>query len=180
MDLIARFVIVPLAFASLLSGLIQAMVTPWGLFRHYWIVAKLLLTVFATLVLLAKFELIGYAASLAGETILRRAELHAAGIHLLVHAAGGLLVLLIPTVLSVYKPRGLTPIGRRNQGEQRTPLMPSLPSPRPYFDSSSVSDVWTTLGSMTITPRRVYVFGIIVIALQFFILHFTGVIPGTH
>lgn len=43
MDLVARFIIVPLAFASLLTGLIQSLGTPWGLFRHYWIVAKLLL-----------------------------------------------------------------------------------------------------------------------------------------
>jgi hypothetical protein len=35
MELIARFVIIPLAFASLLTGLIQSLGTPWGLFRHY-------------------------------------------------------------------------------------------------------------------------------------------------
>jgi hypothetical protein len=52
MKLIARFVIVPLAFASLLSGLIQSLGTPWGLFRHYWVLGKLLLTTFATIVLL--------------------------------------------------------------------------------------------------------------------------------
>jgi len=50
MELTARFVIVPLAFASLLSGLIQSLGTPWGLFRHYWVLAKLLLTIFATIV----------------------------------------------------------------------------------------------------------------------------------
>jgi ABC-type nickel/cobalt efflux system permease component RcnA len=36
MELTARFVIVPLAIASLFSGLIQSLGTPWGLFRHYW------------------------------------------------------------------------------------------------------------------------------------------------
>ena len=54
MELIARFVIVPLAFASLLVGLIQSLGTPWGLFRHYWVLVKLLLTVFATIVLLVR------------------------------------------------------------------------------------------------------------------------------
>src|SRR6266705_6536215 len=63
MDLITRFVIVPLAFASLLPGLIQSLGTPWGLFRHYWVLAKLLLTVFVTIVLLIKLELISYAAA---------------------------------------------------------------------------------------------------------------------
>src|SRR5207247_2097795 len=80
MNLTARFVIVPLAFASLLTGLIQSLGTPWGLFRHYWVLAKLLLTVFVTIVLLIKLELISYAARLAAETILSRADLRAAGL----------------------------------------------------------------------------------------------------
>jgi hypothetical protein len=113
MELIARSVIVPLAFASLLTGVIQSLGTPWGLFRHYWVVVKLLLTVFATGVLMAKMELIGYAARLATETTLPRTDLRAAGIQLVVHAAGGLLVLLVPAVLSVYKPAGMTGYGRR-------------------------------------------------------------------
>jgi hypothetical protein len=117
MDLCARFVIVPLAFASLLTGLIQSLGTPWGLFRHYWVLVKLLLTVFATIVLLVKMELIGSAARLAAEEALSRADLCAAGIQLVVHAAGGLLVLLVPMVLSVYKPRGMTQYGRRKQYE---------------------------------------------------------------
>jgi hypothetical protein len=53
MELTARFVIVPLAFASLLTGLIESLGTPWGLFRNYWVLAKLLLTTFATIVWLA-------------------------------------------------------------------------------------------------------------------------------
>lgn len=88
MEVIARCVIVPLAFASLLTGLIQSLGTPWGLFRHYWVVVKLLLTVFATVVLLVRMELIGYAARLAAETTMSRADLRAAGIQLVVHAAG--------------------------------------------------------------------------------------------
>ena len=52
MEPIIRFALVPLAFASLLTGLIMSLGTPWGLFRHYWVLAKLLLTVLATLVLL--------------------------------------------------------------------------------------------------------------------------------
>src|SRR5206468_9089539 len=94
MDLTARFVIVPLAFASLLTGLIQSLGTPWGLFRHYWVLAKLLLTAFATVVLLIKMELIGFAARLAEETIFPGADLRTAGMQLAVHAAGGLVVLL--------------------------------------------------------------------------------------
>ena len=118
MELIARFVIVPLAFASLLVGLIQSLGTPWGLFRHYWVLVKLLLTVFATIVLLVKMPLIGYAAHLSAETILSRADLRATGIQLVIHASGGLLVLLVPAILSVYKPPGMTRYGWRKQHEQ--------------------------------------------------------------
>ncbi len=115
MELTTRFVIVPLALASLLTGLIQSLGTPWGLFRHWWILVKLLLTVFATIVLLIKMELIGYAARLATEATLSRADLRAVGLQLVVHAAGGLLVLLVPAVLSIYKPPGTTRYGWRKQ-----------------------------------------------------------------
>src|SRR5260221_9372833 len=119
MDVTAWFVIVPLAFASLLTGLIQSLGTPWGLFRHYWVLVKLLLTVLATAVLLAKMALIDDAARLAGATTFSRGDLRAAGLQLVVHAAGGLLILLIATGLSVYKPPGVTRYGWRKQCEQR-------------------------------------------------------------
>jgi len=121
MDLTARFVIVPLAFASLVSGLIQSLGTPWGLFRHYWVLVKLLLTTFATIVLLEKVPLIDSAARLAAEAKLSNAGLRAAGSPLAIHAAGGLLVLLVITTISVYKPWGLTPYGRRRQEERYQP-----------------------------------------------------------
>lgn len=117
MDLVARLVIAPLAGTSLVIGLIEAWGTPWGLVRHNWVLSKFLLTVFATIVFFTKLRLIGYAAQLATEVILPRAELRVAGQQLALHAAGGLIVLLVPAVLSVYKPRGLTlfAFGRRAQ-----------------------------------------------------------------
>jgi hypothetical protein len=118
-ELTARFVIVPLAFASLLSGIVQSLGTPWGLFRHYWVLAKLLLTIFATIVLLKKMPLIGYAARQAADTTSSRADPHTAGLQLAVHATGGMLVLLVITALSVYKPWGLTRYGQRKQQERR-------------------------------------------------------------
>lgn len=35
MELIGWFIIVPLALASLLTGLVMSLGTKWGLFRHY-------------------------------------------------------------------------------------------------------------------------------------------------
>src|SRR5882757_1811341 len=48
MKLTAWFVIVPLAFASLLTGIVQSLGTEWGLFRHYWVLTKLAITLLAT------------------------------------------------------------------------------------------------------------------------------------
>lgn len=66
MGLTTWFVIVPLALVSLLSGVVSSLGTRWGLFRYYWVLLKLVLT-----------------------------------------------------VLSVYKPRGMTRYGQRKQDEKR-------------------------------------------------------------
>jgi hypothetical protein len=121
MELTTWFVIVPLAVASLLSGIIQSLGTSWGLFRHYWVLAKLSLTLFATVVLLLKLKLIGYVAGVAAERTLSSVDLRAARTELVIHASGGLLVLLIPMALSVYKPRGMTRYGWRKQYEPEVP-----------------------------------------------------------
>lgn len=118
MELIAWFVIVPLSFASLLSGVIQSLGTQWGLFRHYWVLVKFLLTIIATLVLLLQLEPISYIASVAAETTLSSAYLREARLSLVVHAGSGLLVLLVVTTLSVYKPQGMTRYGWRKQQEK--------------------------------------------------------------
>src|SRR5207249_7507954 len=62
MGLTAWFVILPLSLASLTTGLVQALGSAWGLFRHYWILFKLLLTAVATGVLLLKLGPISYLA----------------------------------------------------------------------------------------------------------------------
>ena len=114
MEVTGWFVIVPLAFASLLIGLVQALGTPWGLFRHYWVLAKLLLTVFATAILLLHMPTVSHVAGVAAETDgADRDGLRGE----LLHAGGGLLVLLVTTALSVYKPRGMTPYGWRKRHE---------------------------------------------------------------
>jgi hypothetical protein len=103
-------VIVPLCLASLVTGLIESLGTPWGLFRHYWVVAKLVLTVLATVVLLAHTQPIGLLAHAAARATLS-GDLHSVRVQLLVDAAAALFVLLVATVLAVYKPRGMTSYG---------------------------------------------------------------------
>jgi hypothetical protein len=102
MALTGWFVIVPLCLASLLTGLVQAFGTPWGLFRHYWVLFKLLINVMATIVLLMFMQETG------GGTI------EASPVPVL-HAGAALLLLLVATALSVYKPHALTPYGARKR-----------------------------------------------------------------
>ena len=120
MELIARFVIVPLSFAPLLTGPVLSLGTPWGLFRHYWILVKLLITILSTIILLVHTQPISLLAGAAAKTTLFSADLHRMQVQMVVASAAGLLALLVATVLGVYKPRGMTPYGWRKQQEQRT------------------------------------------------------------
>jgi hypothetical protein len=124
MELTASFVIVPLAFATLLSGLIMALGTKWGLFRHYWTLISFLLTMFATIVLLAETRTISALAGIAADPTTSDAALRALP-STLVHSVGGTVILLVNMWLNVYKPRGLTPYGWRKQDEQRKALQRS-------------------------------------------------------
>jgi hypothetical protein len=115
MDWAGWFVLVPLSFASLLTGLVQSWGTTWGLFRHYWVVAKLLINVFATSVLLLYTQTLDSLAGLAAETT-SSSDLGALrSPSPVLHAGAALLLLLAATTLAVYKPRGLTPYGQRKQ-----------------------------------------------------------------
>ncbi|MEP7356943.1 MAG: hypothetical protein ABI847_06855 [Anaerolineales bacterium] len=115
MRLTAWYVIIPLSLASLLTGLVQSLGTKWGLFRHYWIVFKLLINVFANVVLLIHTQPIDRLARAAAESALANGALYEARLQLVVAAGGGLLLLLVAATLAVYKPRGLTPDGWRQQ-----------------------------------------------------------------
>jgi hypothetical protein len=121
MELTGWFVLVPLAFASLLTGLVQSLGTKWGLFRHYWVLFKLLINLVATVVLLLYTQTLGSLADLAAETTSSSGDL--SGLRSpspVLHSGVALLLLLVATTLAVYKPRGLTPYGRRKQRGQRT------------------------------------------------------------
>jgi hypothetical protein len=122
MEPAAWFVLVPLAFASLLTGLVQSLGTTWGLFRHYWVLFKLLITVFATIVLLIYMETFSFMAGVAADpsadlSVVRNSSP-------MLHAVLALLLLLVAVTLAVYKPRGMTRYGWRKQHEQPTVSQP--------------------------------------------------------
>jgi hypothetical protein len=121
----AWFALVPLAHVSLLSGLALCLGTAWGAFRYYWVVSKLVITVFATGVLLAYMatfrEMAGIAADAQADLAVVRNPSP------LVHGVLALVLLLAATWLGVYKPFGTTPYGKRARTASVLPL-PSAPS----------------------------------------------------
>ena len=106
---ITWFVIVPLAFTSFLTGLLLSLGTPWGLFRHYWVLGKLLINFLSIPILLLHTRVIDHMAGAAARGNLSDADLAGPGVQLIVTAIAALAALLTATILSVYKPRGITP-----------------------------------------------------------------------
>jgi hypothetical protein len=112
MEITGWYAIVPLAVGSLLTGILIALVTPWGLFRHSWVLISFALTVFSVTVLLLHMPTVSAQARAARGA--DPAVLGGLGGDLF-HPSAGLFILLVVTVLNVYKPRGLTLYGRRKQ-----------------------------------------------------------------
>jgi hypothetical protein len=90
MEITGWYAIVPLAVASMLTGLVMALGTRWGLFRHYWVIISFVLTVLSILVL----------------------ALHMPDVSSLAATAQTLVAI---QVLNIYKPPGLTRYGWRKR-----------------------------------------------------------------
>jgi hypothetical protein len=121
MELTGWSLLVPLALASLLTGLVQALGTSWGLFRHYWVVVKLLMNLFALVVLLLYLQTLSELADLAADTSGSRDLDMLRSASPVLHSGAALVLLVIATTLSIYKPRGLTPYGQRKREQHRAP-----------------------------------------------------------
>lgn len=107
-----RFVLVPLSVAAFATGVIQSVGTRWGLFWHYWVIVKLLINVVSGAVLFTYLETLTILATVARSSpATDPTELQNPSPVL--HSAGALVLLLGATVLSVYKPRGMTRYGQR-------------------------------------------------------------------
>src|SRR5579863_5837277 len=105
MNLIGVYVIVPLSFAALLTGLVQSLGTSWGLFRQYWTILKFGLTVGGVFLLfLHQFKsvtpLSRYVLSLPAGAL---PDAGSVGSRLTVEAGFAVLLLVVTTVLSIYK-----------------------------------------------------------------------------
>jgi hypothetical protein len=154
----AWLVLVPLAHASLLSGIAISLGTPWGLFRHYWVVLKLLITAFSTVILMIYLGTFRQMAGVAADPVVELGLVRNPSP--VVHAILALALLLIATVLGIYKPFGMTAYARRTQLQQRRGPSPAAPQPQPG-SSDRAGTPW------------VYVAGAVAIAalLFFIVLH---------
>jgi hypothetical protein len=102
--LVATVLLVPLALASLASGVLLGRLTPWGLARHWWVLLELLLTTAGTvlaLVVLTPSLQAAADAALAGD-LLTPPQRWA----LVRNSAAAAVVLVGTLVLSVAEPLG--------------------------------------------------------------------------
>lgn len=118
----------PVGLASLLTGLVQGGGTTWGVFRHYWVVFKLLINVVATTLLLMYMETFRSMADVAADP---NAELSAVGnASPLLHAAVAAVLLITATVLAVYKHaarRGMDAVAPATSACDRSRRAASIP-----------------------------------------------------
>lgn len=122
-ELIAWYVILPMTWAALATGVVLGLGTAWGLVRHWWVLVSLVLTAVAAVGLLAHLvhlpapTLLGSVALVADRA--GYGGLRGLGGGLLSHAGDGLWIPVVVTVLNVFKPRGLTRYGWRRRREER-------------------------------------------------------------
>ena len=124
MRLIGWFVIVPFSLLALLSGLVQSLGTKWGLLRHWWVIVKTVLTIFAVIVLLQHMRDLTRASLTHGVEGLSTVHLGPE----LMHSVGGLLVLVVIVAISIFKPWGMTPYGRRQMSRVDFVFVPKQPA----------------------------------------------------
>jgi hypothetical protein len=115
LEVVGWYVLVPFSLASLVTGLVQGLWGQWGLLRHYWVLVKLLMNLFATGVLLLYTQTLGVLADQAAAAADPGTFAVEQRLSPVVHAGAALLLLVVAVALSVYKPRGLTRYGRRKR-----------------------------------------------------------------
>ncbi len=94
---------IPIGGVAVLTGAVLSVGTKWGFIRHWWVVAKIVISI---AVIVTDAVVIGHFAHQAAVT-------GQPAIQLRDGAIAHVVVLAIATVLSVVKPRGRTPWGKR-------------------------------------------------------------------
>ncbi|CCH33965.1 hypothetical protein ABZ816_09085 [Actinosynnema sp. NPDC047251] len=99
MELLGDYVVLPMGLLSLVTGVLVAVGTKWGLIRYRWVLVKLITTVVALVATVFALRS-GLHAAAAGES--------GAGADVLVASCVSLTIYTVNTVLSVFKPWGRT------------------------------------------------------------------------
>jgi hypothetical protein len=115
------YVILPFGVVSFVTGMIVSLGTVWGLFRHYWVIAKLVINLISLVVLIVYTQEIGMLVQQAemARTTAELAQVQSPGI--MSHVLAGVVILLAAVWLAIDKPRGQTRAWRRKQGDRRRP-----------------------------------------------------------
>jgi hypothetical protein len=112
LDLIYRTVLIPISVLALLTGLLLALGTVWGLFRYYWVLVKFALTVVAVILALfpLRYMITNAHAELATVPVAQATsvDLGVKGVALVIAPIVGLVLYSTNVILSVFKPWGRT------------------------------------------------------------------------
>ncbi|MFD4256469.1 hypothetical protein ACFWR9_02265 [Streptomyces sp. NPDC058534] len=115
MEVLGIELIAIIAWTTLLTGLLLATATQWGLLKHYWIVTKLVINII--LMLNGHFFLQHW--------LREQAEVGKApeslSLQLVIVMSIALVLLVTATTLSIYKPWGKTRRGRRPAAKSTRP-----------------------------------------------------------
>jgi len=52
------WLVVPLCFAASVSGIVQSVISSWGLIQHYWVLIKLIAMILATILLMVHMKIV--------------------------------------------------------------------------------------------------------------------------
>jgi uncharacterized membrane protein len=117
MDRLVNNLMPAAAISTLATGMLLALTTKWGLLRHYWVLAKLMLGVATVVVGVVAID------GAIQDTIAARADRHSAAASdlLLPAVAATPLMLATATTLAITKPWGRTRRGRRAGVRPRAP-----------------------------------------------------------
>jgi len=110
-------IMIPLGYLALITGVLLSGGTNWGLLKHWWIVTKLVLTV-AVLVFAGVFTSGWVLEAVARTADDPMADLGVLAVQLVVNVAAFNVVFWTNTTISVFKPWGPTPRGKRKLAEQ--------------------------------------------------------------
>jgi len=113
MALVGKALFVPLSFLVWVVGVVNALGTPWGLVKWWWVATKLgIVTVMLGLVVFALYPNLTAAADAA--TLAQQQRLN-----LVIAPAVSSSLLLFSTVLSTYKPWGRTSRGKQRRAAEQ-------------------------------------------------------------